>query len=48
MVKRLEPYMAGEKEPRLKNYYILIWPNGGGSIGVRPLDPRRSTSSARS
>ena len=41
MVKRLEPYMAGEKEPRLKNYYILIWPNGGGSIGVRPLDPSK-------
>jgi multidrug efflux pump subunit AcrB len=39
MVRRLGPYMAGEKEPRLKNYYILIWPNGGGSIGVRPLDP---------
>jgi multidrug efflux pump subunit AcrB len=41
MVKRLEPYMAGEKEPRLKNYYILIWPNGDGSIGVRPLDPSK-------
>ena len=41
MAKRLEPYMAGEKEPRLKNYYILIWPNGGGSIGVRPLDPSK-------
>ncbi len=40
MVKRLEPYMAGEKEPRLKNYYILIFP-GGGTIGVRPLDPAR-------
>ena len=40
MVKRLEPYMAGEKEPRLKNYYILIFP-GGGTIGVRPLDPSK-------
>jgi multidrug efflux pump subunit AcrB len=38
MIKRLEPYMAGEKEPALKNYYVLLWPNGGGSIGVRPLD----------
>ncbi len=37
MIKRLAPYMAGEKEPRLKNYYILIFP-GGGTIGVRPLD----------
>jgi len=40
MVSRLAPYMAGEKEPRLKNYYILIFP-GGGTIGVRPLDPNR-------
>jgi len=41
MVERLRPYMAGEKQPALKNYYILIWPNGGGSIGVRPLDPAK-------
>ena len=35
---RLAPYMAGEKEPALKNYYVLAgtW---GTSIGVRPLDP---------
>jgi len=41
MVQRLAPYMAGEREPALKNYYILIWPGGGGSIGVRPKDPAR-------
>jgi multidrug efflux pump subunit AcrB len=40
MIRRIEPYMAGEKEPRLKNYYILIFP-GGGTIGVRPLDPSK-------
>ncbi len=40
MVRRLAPYMAGEKEPKLKNYYILIFP-GGGTIGVRPLDPSK-------
>src|SRR5262245_24030858 len=40
MVSRLAPYMAGEKEPRLKNYYILNYP-GGGTIGVRPLDPNK-------
>ncbi len=37
VVERLAPYMAGEREPALKNYYVLIFP-GGGSIGVRPLD----------
>ncbi|MDF3019596.1 MAG: efflux transporter permease subunit [Steroidobacteraceae bacterium] len=35
---RLAPYMAGEKEPRLKNYYVLAGPFGT-NIGVRPLDP---------
>jgi multidrug efflux pump subunit AcrB len=35
---RLAPYMAGEKEPRLKNYYVLAGAFGT-NIGVRPLDP---------
>ncbi len=34
MVERLRPYMDGEKEPALKNYYAIVWP-GGGTIGVR-------------
>jgi multidrug efflux pump subunit AcrB len=29
--------MSGEKEPALKNYYILTWP-GGGTLGIRALD----------
>lgn len=35
VVKRLEPYMKGEKEPALLNYYLYSgeW---GGNIGVRP------------
>ncbi|HEU5136914.1 MAG TPA: efflux RND transporter permease subunit [Steroidobacteraceae bacterium] len=35
---RLAPYMAGEKEPALKNYYVLAGAFGT-TIGVRPLDP---------
>jgi multidrug efflux pump subunit AcrB len=35
---RLAPYMSGEKEPALKNYYVLAGPFGT-NIGVRPLDP---------
>ena len=35
---RLAPYMAGEKQPALKNYYVLAGAFGT-SIGVRPLDP---------
>lgn len=40
IVARLEPYMKGEREPALLNYYVLVFPNGG-SIGVRPRDPAR-------
>ena len=32
--------MKGEKEPALKNYYIIVWPNGG-TIGVRAKDQTR-------
>lgn len=38
VARRLEPYLKGEKEPALKNYYVLVGPGGGG-IGVRPIDP---------
>lgn len=39
IVDRLKPYMAGEKEPALRNYYIITFPNGqGGSLGVRAKD----------
>ncbi|RDV28895.1 AcrB/AcrD/AcrF family protein [Alteromonas aestuariivivens] len=37
VVERLKPYMAGEKQPALKNYYIITWPNGG-TLGVRARD----------
>lgn len=37
VAERLKPYMAGEKQPALKNYYIITWPNGG-TIGVRVKD----------
>ena len=33
----MAPFMSGEREPALKNYYILNWP-GGGTIGARVLD----------
>ena len=32
--------MRGEREPRLKNWYILTWP-GGGTIGARVVDEKR-------
>lgn len=37
IVERLTPYMEGEKEPVLRNYYAIVWP-GGGTIGVRAKD----------
>ncbi len=42
LVERLDPYMRGDKEPALKNYYILTWPGGGGgTIGARVKDQSR-------
>jgi multidrug efflux pump subunit AcrB len=40
VVERLDPYMKGEKEPALLNYYLYSgeW---GGNIGVRPKDQAR-------
>jgi len=37
IIERLQPYMDGEKQPQLRNYYILLWPNGG-TIGARVVD----------
>jgi len=39
--RRMAPYMRGEREPALKNYYILSWPNGG-TMGVRVKDMDRA------
>lgn len=40
LVERLKPYMDGEKQPALKNYYIWMF-SGGGTIGARVLDQSR-------
>ncbi len=38
--ERMAPLMSGEREPALKNYYILTWP-GGGTMGARVQDQSR-------
>ncbi len=40
IVERLQPYMDGEKEPSLKNYYIFAGAFGG-SFGIRVNDQSR-------
>lgn len=40
MMARLEPYLRGEREPALKNYYIISF-TGGGTLGARAKDQRR-------
>jgi multidrug efflux pump subunit AcrB len=40
VVDRLAPYMSGEKEPRLKNYYVITG-SWGGNIGIRVEDQSR-------
>lgn len=39
MLARMKPYMDGEQEPHLKNWYLLLWA-GGGSIGARAKDEK--------
>src|SRR5579862_606673 len=40
LLERMQPYMAGLKQPHLKNWYIQAWP-GGGTIGARVIDEQR-------
>ncbi len=42
IVERLAPYMSGEQEPALLNYYIGSWDGANGaSLGVRARDQSR-------
>ena len=43
LIQRLTPYMNGDKEPNLRNYYILTWPSGG-TIGARAKDQTKVDS----
>ena len=42
IIERLEPYMSGEREPALRNYYFGTFPGGGGATaGIRVQDQNR-------
>ena len=38
ILRRMRPYMDGEKPPQLSNWYVNVWP-GGGTVGARVVDP---------
>lgn len=38
--ERMAPYMRGDKQPQLKNWYLQAWP-GGGTMGARVVDESR-------
>ncbi|MED5550452.1 MAG: efflux RND transporter permease subunit [Pseudomonadota bacterium] len=39
VIERLEPYMSGEREPALRNYYFGTFPGGtGATAGIRVQD----------
>lgn len=40
LLERMAPYMRGEKQPQLSNWYLSLWP-GGGTIGARVVEPER-------
>lgn len=41
ILERMKPYMDGSKTPQLKNWYVNVFSNGGGSIGARVVDDAR-------
>jgi len=42
VIERLAPYMSGEREPALRNYYFGTFPGGGGATaGIRVEDQSR-------
>jgi multidrug efflux pump subunit AcrB len=40
IIERMRPYMRGDLEPKLLNYFVITWP-GGATIGARVVDPAR-------
>ncbi len=40
LMQRMAPYMSGEKQPQLSNWYLSLW-NGGGTLGARVIDQNR-------
>jgi len=38
IIDRLQPYLDGEREPALRNYYILVFGPFGGNMGIRAKD----------
>ena len=40
LLERMAPYLSGEKQPQLSNWYLNLWSNGG-TLGARVVDPAR-------
>jgi len=38
IAQRMEAYLSGEKQPRVKHYFFVVY-RGGAHMGVRPVDP---------
>lgn len=38
LIERLQPFLDGEREPAVKNYFILLFGTFGGRLGVRARD----------
>ncbi|MFQ5643794.1 MAG: efflux RND transporter permease subunit, partial [Thiogranum sp.] len=38
IAQRMDPYLSGEKLPRVKHYFFVVY-RGGAHMGVRPVDP---------
>ncbi|AWV07438.1 hypothetical protein C9I47_1749 [Lysobacter maris] len=42
LLERMRPYMDGDKQPKLRNWYLNIWGSGSAALGARTEDPGRT------
>ncbi|QDH70213.1 efflux RND transporter permease subunit [Marilutibacter alkalisoli] len=41
LLERMRPYMDGDRQPKLSNWYLNFWDGGSASLGARTEDPER-------
>ncbi|MCF7220617.1 efflux RND transporter permease subunit [Marilutibacter chinensis] len=42
LLERMRPYMDGDREPKLRNWYLNFWGAGSASLGARTEDPAQT------
>ena len=42
LLERMRPYMDGDRQPKLRNWYLNFWGAGSASLGARTEDPAQT------